>query len=115
MRLLGALSCADEAKVYSGSEVKRSPRGNRGGLPSRSFEGRIDPRRGSAAAHRGELPRRGGDLLEVDSGLVAHTVQEVEEVLRPDVPGRAGSVRAAPQPPGRGVEDADPLAERLGH
>ena len=43
--------------------------------------------------------------------LVAEPVEQVDEVLRREVAGGAGRVRAAAGPAGRGVETADPCRE----
>jgi histidinol phosphatase-like PHP family hydrolase len=64
------------------------------------------------------LPDRLGcadDLVEIHAGLGAEPVEHVHQVLGREVPGRAGGVRAAAQPAGRGVEGPDPEIERGQH
>src|SRR6476619_8281153 len=60
----------------------------------------------------GDEPRGAKDATERDAMLVARRIEQVDEVLRREVAGRARSVRAATGPTGRRVERPDARVAR---
>ena len=57
------------------------------------------------------VERGGAQQLEVDPGLDAELVQQVDQVLGADVAGGAGRERAAAEPGEGGFVDVDALGE----
>src|SRR5262245_21593550 len=82
-------------------------------LPRRGVPatGLADLRRERLAECLGDEPGGDQDLLEVDAVLVPGRVEQVHEILRREVAGRARRIGAAARPAGRGVEAADARPE----
>src|SRR4051794_26803424 len=70
-----------------------------------------DLRRERPAEGIRDEPRRGQDPVERDARLPAGGIEEVDEVLRGEIPGGAGSVGAAAGATCRRVEAADSRIE----
>ncbi len=49
----------------------------------------------------------GGEFIEIDAGLDAHSVQHIYDVFGRDIARCARGVRAAPEPSNRAVDDGD--------
>ena len=79
-------------------------------VASRAWKTRETGRRPRTA---GERARRGGHGREIHARLVTHALEEEEKILRRDVAGRPGRVRAAAETAGGRVEDPHALAQSL--